>query len=487
MRPVRSRRSLLASGLVSLVVVGLVSAFGASRAQDAGPTVNVRNYGAKGDGITNDTGAIQRANDAVANTGGTVHFPAGTYSAMGIKQDSNVHFLGGAGATLRHRNGTTPTPIVTNRLPSTRGSITAGSRSLTVASANKMLPGAIVGVRAAGELSEVQKTTLNVAVTAGAGLFMLKEPHGWRVNTRNYLWVDNEVISYQGMSGNTLTGVRRAQFGTKAASHAAGARVSQAQGLIARIMNVAGTTIELDRPALKGVKSANVWTGAVNLSVRGLTIDGKRPTDPSPNNTVRALHYTLARWVLIENNTFIKASHSAVTFDQGTSDSLIANNVFLDNGNPGDGMGSNVWLYRSVTANTVENNHMSGDSHLGIAVDDRTSTSSEWDGSSDENLLLRNVIDIPPIDQQSAIYIGGSNRNQVVENDVRSTMRGMYVARSTQGVNPGESEGNVVRDNRLSGHRTGLYVTASYNAFERNLIELTERPIVDTGTGNTFA
>jgi hypothetical protein len=51
---------------------------------------------------------------------------------MGVKQDSNVHFLGGVGATLRHRNGTSATPIVTNRLPSTRGSIPAGSSTLTV-------------------------------------------------------------------------------------------------------------------------------------------------------------------------------------------------------------------------------------------------------------------------------------------------------------------------------------------------------------------
>jgi len=45
-----------------------------------GLAVSVRNYGARGDGTTDDTAAIQRAIDAVAAAGGgTVTLPAGTY------------------------------------------------------------------------------------------------------------------------------------------------------------------------------------------------------------------------------------------------------------------------------------------------------------------------------------------------------------------------------------------------------------------------
>lgn len=40
---------------------------------------NVRNYGATGNGTTDDTAAIQAALTAVPSTGGTVYFPAGTY------------------------------------------------------------------------------------------------------------------------------------------------------------------------------------------------------------------------------------------------------------------------------------------------------------------------------------------------------------------------------------------------------------------------
>lgn len=41
--------------------------------------VNVRDYGAVGDGVTDDTGAIQRALATLKNSGGTVYFPIGKY------------------------------------------------------------------------------------------------------------------------------------------------------------------------------------------------------------------------------------------------------------------------------------------------------------------------------------------------------------------------------------------------------------------------
>lgn len=43
------------------------------------PVVNVRDFGARGNGISNDTAAIQAAIDSLALRGGTVFFPPGTY------------------------------------------------------------------------------------------------------------------------------------------------------------------------------------------------------------------------------------------------------------------------------------------------------------------------------------------------------------------------------------------------------------------------
>jgi polygalacturonase len=52
---------------------------------------NVLDYGARGDGITNNTKAITGAVDAAAkNGGGTVEFPAGTYLSGTIFMKNNV-------------------------------------------------------------------------------------------------------------------------------------------------------------------------------------------------------------------------------------------------------------------------------------------------------------------------------------------------------------------------------------------------------------
>lgn len=63
---------------------------------------NVTAYGAKGDGSTNDTSAIQATIDAAYGAGGgVVYLPAGTYIVNpGIQVKSNVTFRGSGGGTI---------------------------------------------------------------------------------------------------------------------------------------------------------------------------------------------------------------------------------------------------------------------------------------------------------------------------------------------------------------------------------------------------
>lgn len=62
---------------------------------------NVRNYGAKGDGESLDSPAIDRAIQAAAQTGGgTVYLPPGTYLSGTIHLASNIHLLIDQGATI---------------------------------------------------------------------------------------------------------------------------------------------------------------------------------------------------------------------------------------------------------------------------------------------------------------------------------------------------------------------------------------------------
>lgn len=85
--------------LLSLIICSL---FFVSCCQQKSDTYNVLNFGAKGDGVTDDAAAIQKAIDECSNNGGgQVVFPAGhTFLAGPIELKSNVDYHLEANATL---------------------------------------------------------------------------------------------------------------------------------------------------------------------------------------------------------------------------------------------------------------------------------------------------------------------------------------------------------------------------------------------------
>jgi hypothetical protein len=66
----------------------------------AASVYNVKDYGAVGDGVSDDSAAIQAALNAVGSTGGTVLVPDGQYRAHGLLPKSNTTVSLTAGATL---------------------------------------------------------------------------------------------------------------------------------------------------------------------------------------------------------------------------------------------------------------------------------------------------------------------------------------------------------------------------------------------------
>src|SRR3712207_225556 len=74
----------------------------AARAQpNTAAVYGVRAYGARGDGRTVDTPAVNRAIEAAAAAGGgTVHFPAGTYLCFSVRLKSNVALHLDAGSVI---------------------------------------------------------------------------------------------------------------------------------------------------------------------------------------------------------------------------------------------------------------------------------------------------------------------------------------------------------------------------------------------------
>lgn len=65
--------------------------------------INVKDYGAVGDGTTNDTASIQAALTAASGTGATVYFPAGNYSTGPLLVYSKTHVKVPKGSTITGR------------------------------------------------------------------------------------------------------------------------------------------------------------------------------------------------------------------------------------------------------------------------------------------------------------------------------------------------------------------------------------------------
>ncbi|MGH2760490.1 MAG: glycosyl hydrolase family 28-related protein, partial [Actinomycetota bacterium] len=457
-----------------------------SFAQDNRPTVDVLSYGAVGDGVTDDTAAIQRANNAIAAAGGgVVHFPPGTYVAMGVRLSSGVELFGTTDAVLKHPDGISPGHIIQSTVLRKQGWIVEGSNHLWISDTKGVLPGAIVGIRGAGGASDVQTAKLSFPVLADSTSLTVSQGQGWS-NRAQSLLIEDEIVAYAGRSSRTFSITQRGLLGTSAVAHPKNAPVSLLQGLYARVVAVGNGWVKLDRVAVQGVQATEVNVGSINVAVRGLTLDGNRVPNGSASNPF-PIKLRLARWAVVEGSTIINGDHGAISLDEGTSESVVADNTLLDHGTLSKSLGSAVWLYRGATDNVISGNVIGGETNNGVMVDDRSESATEWDAPSDGNMIQSNVIDFPRSStQDTGVWVVGSQGNVVEDNDIRSTTRGISVTVSTQGIRPASARGTVVRSNRLWGHYLGVYVTGNDNWIERNEIRASTKPIIARGTGNTY-
>jgi hypothetical protein len=119
------RRRFLAGGVAAAgALTALRSSAAGLVAEDRGVRAfDVRASGAVGDGIADDTAAIQAAIDAAGAAGGTVAFPPGIFSTRTLTLHSRVHLVGaGIEATvLKLRAGTDGDLIRTHRFAALTG------------------------------------------------------------------------------------------------------------------------------------------------------------------------------------------------------------------------------------------------------------------------------------------------------------------------------------------------------------------------------
>lgn len=101
--PVRSTSKLSMHGVMEFSENSQSLAF----AQADGKVINVKEFGAKGDGVSDDTAAIQAAIKA-ATTGTTISFPSGTYlvSNFRVRSRSGLSFVGnGRTSVIKQKSG----------------------------------------------------------------------------------------------------------------------------------------------------------------------------------------------------------------------------------------------------------------------------------------------------------------------------------------------------------------------------------------------
>ena len=70
--------------------------------------LNIRDFGAMGDGKTDDTAALLDAMEKATQEEGTVYFPAGTYCIHPVKVPSHITLLGNSAWSYSYRNGRDP-------------------------------------------------------------------------------------------------------------------------------------------------------------------------------------------------------------------------------------------------------------------------------------------------------------------------------------------------------------------------------------------
>lgn len=119
---------------LGLTVTALALLFVATVSADVPKSVSAASFGARGDGITDDTAAIQKALDSMASTGGVVHLPAGRYLITAeLKVPGNVTLMG-EGA--RWENSATSLIVPNNGHSAIRLSHGSGVKGLAISYPN---------------------------------------------------------------------------------------------------------------------------------------------------------------------------------------------------------------------------------------------------------------------------------------------------------------------------------------------------------------
>jgi len=338
--------------------------FGLAGARGASVNVRAPEYGARGDGRTDDTAAIQRAIQAVAGTGGTVLVPAGTYLVNTVASSSRGLVLGSR-MTLKLADG-----AVLKAIPSAAQNYTI----VSVASATQV---AVLGGTLLGDRSRH---------TGGAGEWGmgLSIQNSQQVSVSGVVamdcWGDGFYIS--GSADVTLAAVRAEH------NRRNGLSVTSCAGLSVRgsvFRNSRGTAPEagldiepnpgetVDRVAISGCTFAdNAGSGlesgvpdsnlgrafVTNVVIDGNTFTGNGRT-PADGGARMAIRISNAPGTQVLRNIVRDNTGQGIYLRYNADGSLVAGNVVT--GTQGDGI-----VQAACRDNRIIDNRVTGNSGHGI-------------------------------------------------------------------------------------------------------------------------
>lgn len=408
--------------------------------------------------------AIQAANDAAKALGGAVvTLTSGTYEVKGVIQDSKVIYdLNGV--TLKSPDGLAP-DIIRTRTTNCECDMTKDSNVVIITSgdASGIEVGTRVGVLGGGGILDSQVSKLASAITETSTTITLVDARG--LTTLAPLLIGDELISFTGVSGNTITGVTRGVFGTTAVSHTTSEDIGVARYLIATVIAKDGNTITLNKPCLKTASGVRLVYGTIGAGVIGFpTLDGNKPIGGAPSSVYCYVAPTASSGIY--DLKVINGDVGGVMFSNGSAYNY-GNRVFMhDCGVPEGGRGGSFWLYQGCEHNHFNHIEVTGKVWVGVYLDDRTSSSDPWNSPNDNNTFVTTNIDITE-STTAPLNIVSGRYNKFLNGKIKAPRVGINISDNSQGVGGGaKSVGNI---------------------FDKFDIDVSEYPYLVYSTGNTLS
>lgn len=355
---------------------------------EAATVLDVRNYGAKGNGVTNDTAAIQAAINALPSTGGTVVISPGTYMVDAVK---SINLK--SNTTLQM----TPTTIL-KVIPN--GSDWSAAVTMKNLSAAKVNSGLLLGDRYT-HLNTVGEHGMGVSIFGGNGITVTG-------TTANNMWGDGFYVG----TGSNATVPRNVQLIDVKADN------NRRQG----ISLISGNGVSIVRARLTNTNGA--------APSAGLDIEPNKITDTLQNISIVDL-YTAGNAAAGVSMNLSKLNGSTVPIsikitnhvDDGSqrgfsnmTAAMVPGSLIIDNP---------IWKNNKLNGFTVTNHDYRS---YGITVNNPQVINANTAGST-TNLATGSAFAI--YNYTAGVSLGGVKINNAKITDTRSAPRtayGFYVA-----------------------------------------------------------